>query len=85
MAAARRNVSGQIASLIEGLGFAVIVFHAAEARRVAGAYEQWGNGVHPAGLNLGDCFAYEVAKWNGCRLLSIGDDFAGTDVEGVLH
>jgi ribonuclease VapC len=41
-------------------------------------------GVHPAALNFGDCFAYEVAKEYACRLLCIGDDFAKTDIERVL-
>lgn len=56
----------------------------ATARRIAEAYRRWGRGVHPAGLNLGDCFAYEVAKEHGCRLLYIGDGFSKTDVESGL-
>jgi ribonuclease VapC len=35
-------------------------------------------------LNFGDCFAYEVAREHGCRLLYIGDDFVQTDVERAL-
>jgi uncharacterized protein with PIN domain len=31
-------------------------------------------GEHPAALNFGDCFAYELAKARGCRLLRAGDD-----------
>ena len=54
------------------------------AERVAQAYDQWGKGVHPAALNLGDCFAYEVAKRHSCRLLYVGNDFAKTDIESVL-
>ena len=47
---------------------------------------EWGKGVHPAGLNFGDCFAYEVAKTQGCPLLYVGDgdDFAKTDIGSVL-
>jgi len=56
----------------------------AAARRIAQAYEQWGKGLHPASLNFGDCFAYEVAKEHGCRLLYVGDDFKEADVQGVL-
>jgi len=54
------------------------------ARRIAEAYRQWGRGLHPAALNFGDCFAYEVAKEHACRLLYVGGDFAKTDIEGVL-
>ena len=80
----RRNVGEEVASLIDGLGFEVVTVTPASARRIAKAYEQWGKGVHPAALNFGDCFAYEVAKEHACRLLYVGDDFSRTDVEGVL-
>lgn len=81
---ARRNVGEEVVSLIDGLGFEVVTVTPASARRIARAYEQWGRGVHPAALNFGDCFAYEVAKEHACRLLYVGDDFSKTDVEGVL-
>jgi ribonuclease VapC len=80
----RRNVGEEVASLIDGLGFEVVTVTPASARRIAKAYEQWGKGVHPAALNFGDCFAYEVAKEHACRLLYVGDGFSKTDVEGVL-
>lgn len=62
----------------------VVTVTSAAARHIARAYEQWGKGVNPASLNFGDCFAYEVAKAHGCRLLYVGDDFSKTDIEGVL-
>jgi ribonuclease VapC len=80
----RRNVGGEMASLIDGLGFDIVTITPAAARRIAEAYGRWGRGVHPGGLNLGDCFAYEVAKEHGCRLLYIGEDFSRTDIESVL-
>jgi len=40
--------------------------------------------VHPAALNFGDCFAYELAKECACPLLFIGDDFARTDLVSAL-
>ena len=82
--AARRNVSEELTRLIDGLGFEIVSVTAASARRVAAAYERWGRGAHPAGLNFGDCFSYEVAKAHSCPLLFIGDDFSNTDVERVL-
>lgn len=78
--AERRNVGEEMAQLIEGLGFEIVNVTAASARRIAQAYEHWGKGVHPAALNFGDCFAYEVAKEHGCRLLYVGDDFLRTDL-----
>jgi uncharacterized protein with PIN domain len=44
------------------------------------AWRRFGKGRHPAGLNLGDCFAYALAIEYGCPLLFVGDDFARTDV-----
>jgi ribonuclease VapC len=82
--AAARNVGEDVSRLIEGLGFEVVAVGAASARRIAAAYESWGRGRHPAALNFGDCFAYEVAKEYACRLLYVGDDFAKTDVQKVL-
>jgi ribonuclease VapC len=82
--AARRDVGEEMALLIEKLGFEIVSLTPAAARRVADAYEKWGKGVHPAALNFGDCFAYEVAKQHGCRLLFVGDDFSKTDIGSVL-
>jgi len=81
---ARRNVGAEMTGLIDGLGFDIVAITPAAARRIAEAYGRWGRGVHPAGLNLGDCFAYEVAKEHDCRLLYVGADFSKTDVESVL-
>lgn len=82
--AARRNVGEEMERLIEGLGFEVVSVTPASARRIAHAYGSWGKGMHPAALNFGDCFAYEVAKEHGCFLLYVGEDFARTDVAGAL-
>jgi len=81
---ARRNVGVEMARLIDGLGCETVSVTPAAARRIAEAYQQWGRGLHPAALNFGDCFAYEVAKEHACRLLYVGGDFAKTDIEGVL-
>lgn len=82
--AARPNVGAEMASIIDGLGFEFVTVTPAAARRIAEAYGRWGKGLSPAGLNFGDCFAYEVAKEHACRLLYVGDDFSKTDVESAL-
>jgi ribonuclease VapC len=82
--ASRRNVDSEMARLIDGLGLEIVTVTATSARRIATAYERWGRGLHPAGLNFGDCFAYEVAMEHSCRLLFVGDDFSKTDVGSVL-
>ena len=47
------------------------------------AYRQFGRGNHPAKLNLGDCFAYALAKARREPLLFKGDDFRMTDIEAA--
>jgi ribonuclease VapC len=78
--AARRNVGEEMTRLIDGLGFEIVSVTPASARRIAAAYARWG-GAHPAGLNFGDCFSYEVAKERSCPLLYVGADFSRTDLE----
>jgi ribonuclease VapC len=82
--AGRRNIGAEAASMIDGLGVEIVAVTEASARRAADAYAIWGKGAHPAGLNFGDCFAYEVATDRACRLLFVGDDFSRTDVGGVI-
>lgn len=82
--AGRRNISEEMVMLLDGLGFEVVNVTPAAARRIAAAYETWGRGVHPAGLNFGDCFAYEVAREHDCPLLFVGEDFSRTDIGSVL-
>jgi ribonuclease VapC len=82
--AARRNVGEEMAQIIDGLGLEVVNVTPAAARRIAQVYAQWGKGIHPAALNFGDCFSYEVAKEHGCRLLFVGDDFSRTDLESAI-
>lgn len=82
--AGRRGVGDEMERLLDGLGFEVVNVTPAAARLVAQAYGRWGKGVHPAGLNFGDCFAYVLAQTHACRLLYVGDDFSRTDVEKAL-
>jgi ribonuclease VapC len=45
------------------------------------AYQKYGKGRHPAGLNFGDCFSYALARALDEPLLFKGNDFLQTDVE----
>ena len=62
----------------------VVPVDAEQVEIARSAWRKYGKGRHAAGLNFGDCFAYAVAKEHACRLLYVGDDFAKTDIEGVL-
>ena len=82
--AGRRGVGAEMAELVDGLGLEIVSVSSAVARRVAECHARWGKGVNPAGLNFGDCFAYEVANTRDCPLLYVGRDFARTDIASVL-
>lgn len=82
--ARRRGVGEEMERLLDQLGFEIVSVTPPIARAVARAYGRWGKGVHPAGLNFGDCFAYALATAHSCPLLYVGDDFARTDIQGAL-
>jgi ribonuclease VapC len=75
-----RNIGPEMSQLIEESGCEVSPVTESSARRVALAYARWGKGVHPAGLNFGDCFAYALADERGWPLLYVGSDFSRTDI-----
>ncbi len=52
----------------------------AEYALATAACARFGKGCHPAGLNMGDCFACACAAANDASLLFIGEDFARTDI-----
>lgn len=80
----RRGVGDEMRVLLAETGVEIEPVTAASARRVAAAYARYGRGMHAAGLNFGDCFAYEAALTHGRALLFIGDDFRETDVASAL-
>jgi ribonuclease VapC len=49
------------------------------------AWRVYGKGHHPAGLNIGDCCAYALAKDSGEPLLFKGEDFSRTDIQPVFY
>jgi ribonuclease VapC len=82
--AMQRNVSSQTAALMNGLDLEVIPVTKAVAQRIGTIYAKWGRGAGTAGLNFGDCFAYELAQRNDCKLLYVGEDFSKTDVVSAI-
>lgn len=72
----------QYASWLIELGLAEMPVYGDAALR---AYLSFGRGVHRAGLNLGDCFAYALAKQLDAPLLYKGDDFGVTDIRSALQ
>lgn len=79
-----RTMIRRYEALIEEIGIAVVGFDKAQSLLSHEAYRTWGKGYHPAGLNLGDCAAYALAKSLEAPLLFKGDDFGRTDIRRVL-
>ncbi len=82
--ATSRNVEEELGELVDGVGIVIVPITSSSARRAAAAYRRWGKGFHPAGLNFGDCFAYELAAARDCALLYVGNDFSRTDIKSAL-
>lgn len=58
----------------------LVAFDDEQAHVARRAFSRFGKGRHRAGLNLGDCFSYALAKSIGEPLLCKRDDFVHTDI-----
>ena len=61
----------------------IVAMNADQAELARAAWRKYGKGNHPAGLNIGDCCAYALAKYSGEPLLFKGDDFNQTDIQAA--
>lgn len=62
----------------------LVPFRAEHLELTRWAWRRFGKGRHSAGLNLGDCFSYALAKSLGEPLLFKGNDFSKTDIRGCI-
>lgn len=81
----RQEIAAKVRELvdafIETMAARTIVIDDAIDETALDAMATYGKMVaHPAGLNLGDCFAYATAKRHRVKLLYKGNDFAQTDM-----
>jgi ribonuclease VapC len=83
---ARKGEAGlrELDLLLHAAAVDVVPFAAEHLALAREGYERFGKGRHPAGLNLGDCAAYALARHSGEPLLFKGEDFARTDVRSAL-
>jgi ribonuclease VapC len=84
---ARRSpvLTRRLDDFIGALGIEIVPVTSAQAALGRSAYRDFGKGSgHPARLNLGDCFAYALARETGEPLLFKGDDFVHTDIVPAL-
>ena len=66
-------------------GIRTLSVTADDAAGALDAFSRYGKGRgHPAQLNLGDCFAYAMAKGHGVPLLFKGEDFDKTDIRPAM-
>ncbi len=71
---------GKVRDFLAAHGIEIVPIGEREYELAAQAYADFGRGRHPAGLNMGDCFAYASAKAHRAALLFKGEDFAKTDI-----
>lgn len=74
----------EVETLMADAAIEVAPFTAGQAALACEGWRRFGKGRHPAGLNLGDCFAYALARERGEPLLFKGEDFVRTDVRRAL-
>jgi ribonuclease VapC len=71
--------------LIHRAGIDIVPMNSEQFELARQAFARFGKGRHPAGLNIGDCCSYALARWSGEALLFKGNDFARTDVTSVPY
>lgn len=78
----RKHRSGRIGleTLLSDAAFEIIPVTVEQVELACEAFRRFGKGRHPAALNIGDCFAYALAKVTGEPLLFKGEDFSRTDL-----
>jgi ribonuclease VapC len=82
----RKRQAGRadVERLLQEAGIEIAAVTPQQAEIAIEAFRRYGKGRHPAALNIGDCFAYALAKATGHPLLFKGDDFAQTDISSAL-
>ena len=82
----RRDEAGRTAleAFLEALDAETIPVDSRQAALAIEASRAYGKGRHPAGLNIGDCFSYALAKALDEPLLFKGNDFGQTDLRSAL-
>jgi len=69
--------------LVHKAGLDIVPLDSGQVELARSAWRRFGRGRHPAGLNIGDCCSYALARYTGEPLLFKGEDFGKTDVHQV--
>ena len=70
-----------VAEFIARADLMIVPIGIEEAREALSAHRLFGKGIHHAGLNFGDCFAYACTKLHADAILFKGEDFIHTDLK----
>lgn len=83
----RRNpvASRRFDDLVAAVPIEIVPVTSEQVVQARAAYRDFGRGSgHPARLNVGDCFAYALARVSGAPLLYRGADFAATGIPSAV-
>jgi len=79
------EAEADVREFLETAGVATVSITEFETPVTLNAYARYGKGMgHPAQLNMGDCFAYAVARNHHTTLLFKGEDFNKTDIRSAM-
>jgi len=83
---ARKGESGgrELDLLLHRAQIEIVAMNADQTELARAVWRKYGKGNHPAGLNIGDCCAYALAKYSGEPLLFKGNDFSQTDIRAAI-
>jgi ribonuclease VapC len=71
-------------TFIEEFGIVLEPVTIEQIRVARQAFRSFGKGMHPAGLNYGDCFTYALARAVREPVLFKGSDFSQTDLTPAI-
>lgn len=82
----RKGEEGRAAleALLDAVSAETVSVDGAQVNLAIAGFRAYGKGRHPAGLNIGDCFSYALAKALDEPLLFKGNDFGLTDIRSAL-
>ena len=83
---AKKGESGgrELDLLLHRAQIEIVAMNADQTELARAVWRKYGKGNHPAGLNIGDCCAYALAKYSGEPLLFKGNDFSQTDIRAAI-
>ncbi len=82
---AKKGVFGsrELELLLHKIKIEIVSLDSEQIETAIAAWRKFGKGRHPAGLNIGDCCSYALAKYTNEPLLFKGNDFNRTDIPFV--